>query len=155
MNRRKKASYSISVVAEMFGVHQQTIRLYEKEGLIRPSRSSGNTRQFTEEDVERLEEVIHLTHKLGVNLSGVNMILKLQRKVSRLQEQMNKLFEDTKNQLEDETDILKDNVKSGAGRLLQIKQEKAIPAPKDDNSSEDIKQPTDGFQDLEIDYEDE
>ena len=85
MKKRKKGYYSISVVAKMFSVHQQTIRLYEKEGLISPKRSSGNTRLFSEEDVDRLEEIIYLTHKLGVNLSGVEVILSLQKKVSKLQ----------------------------------------------------------------------
>jgi MerR family transcriptional regulator, heat shock protein HspR len=68
--RRRKGFYSISVVAKMFSVHQQTIRMYEKEGLISPKRTEGNTRLFSEEDVDRLEEVIFLTHKMGVNLAG-------------------------------------------------------------------------------------
>ncbi len=72
--KRKKGFFSISAVAEMFSVHQQTIRLYEKEGLISPKRSDGNTRLFSEEDVDRLEEVIYLTHQLGINLAGVDMI---------------------------------------------------------------------------------
>ena len=91
--RRKKGFYSISVVAKMFSVHQQTIRMYEKEGFIAPKRTDGNTRLFSEEDVDRLEEVINLTHKMGVNLAGVQMILKLQKKIRRLQGEMNKLFE--------------------------------------------------------------
>ena len=63
---RRKGYYSISVVAKMFEVHQQTIRMYEKEGLITPKRSDGNTRMFSEEDVDRLEEIINLTHKLSL-----------------------------------------------------------------------------------------
>ena len=84
MKKRKKGFFSISVVAKMFGVHQQTIRLYEKEGLITPKRSAGNTRLFAEEDVDRLEEIIYLTHQLGVNLAGVEMVLKLQKKIKNL-----------------------------------------------------------------------
>ena len=79
--KRKKAYYSISAVSKMFTIHQQTVRLYEKEGLISPKRSEGNTRLFSEEDVEQLEEVIYLTHQLGINLAGVQMILKLQKKM--------------------------------------------------------------------------
>ena len=75
-------------------IHQQTIRLYEKEGLIVPKRSEGNTRLFSEEDVDKLEEIIYLTHQLGINLAGVDMILKLQKKIKRLQNEMNKVFDD-------------------------------------------------------------
>ena len=77
--KKKQAYFSISAVAKMFSVHQQTIRLYEKEGFITPKRSDGNTRMFSEEDVEKLEEIINLTHQLGINLAGVEMILKLQK----------------------------------------------------------------------------
>jgi len=86
----------------MFSVHQQTIRLYEKEGLINPKRSSGNTRLFSEEDVDRLEQIIYLTHQLGVNLAGVEMILKLQRKMEKMQKKMNALFENTQEELKKE-----------------------------------------------------
>lgn len=121
MKKRKKGYYSISAVAEMFSVHQQTIRLYEKEGLINPKRSSGNTRLFSEEDVDRLEEIIYLTHKLGVNLAGVEVILGLQKKVNKLQSEINKLFEQTQEQLKDESEELKDSAKKQAKRLVEIK----------------------------------
>lgn len=100
--RRKKGFFSISAVAEMFSVHQQTIRLYEKEGLIAPKRSDGNTRLFSEEDVNKLEEIIYLTHQLGINLAGVQMILKLQKKINKLQKQMNQAFDDVQADLEKE-----------------------------------------------------
>src|ERR1700731_1447850 len=93
--KRKKGFFSISAVAKMFSVHQQTIRLYEKEGLLTPKRSTGNTRLFSEEDVNRLEEIIYLTHQLGINLAGVEMILKLKKQIHKMQKDMNKLFEDT------------------------------------------------------------
>ena len=76
--KRRKGFYSISVVSKMFSVHQQTIRMYEKEGLVCPKRTNGNTRLFSEDDVDRLEQVINLTHKMGINIAGVQMILKLQ-----------------------------------------------------------------------------
>jgi len=85
MLKRKKGYFSISAVAKMFSVHQQTIRLYEKEGLINPKRSIGNTRLFSEEDVDKLEEIIYLTHQLGVNLAGVQMIFKLKKQMSKMQ----------------------------------------------------------------------
>ena len=107
--KRKKGYFSISAVAEMFSVHQQTIRLYEKEGLITPKRSEGNTRLFSEEDVNRLEEIIYLTHQLGINLAGVEMILKLQKKVQKMQKQMNLVFDDVNDALTKESMACKIN----------------------------------------------
>ena len=104
----------------MFSVHQQTIRLYEKEGFINPKRSQGNTRLFSEEDIERLEEVIYLTHTLGINLAGVELILKLQKKINRLQKQMNELFKDMNHELERETDERKNAAQQSAQRLALI-----------------------------------
>lgn len=121
--KRRKGFYSISVVAKMFSVHQQTIRMYEKEGLISPKRSEGNTRLFSEEDVDRLEEVIYLTHKLGVNLAGVEIILKLQKKIKRMQEEMNKLFQSTEGEFELESQNIKEDMKKHVERLAQIRKE--------------------------------
>ena len=95
----------------MFSVHQQTIRLYEKEGLIVPKRSEGNTRMFSETDIDRLEEIIYLTSKLGVNLAGVEMILKLQRKIKKMQSDMNKMFVKAQDELEEETNVKKAEIK--------------------------------------------
>lgn len=121
--KRRKGFYSISVVAKMFSVHQQTIRMYEKQGLIAPTRSSGNTRLFSEEDVDRLEEVINLTHKMGVNLAGVEIILKLQKKIKRMQDEINKMFDATKENLDQESDLFKDDMKKQAEKLVTIRQE--------------------------------
>jgi len=120
--KRKKGYFSISAVAKMLSIHQQTIRLYEKEGLINPKRSEGNTRLFSEEDLNRLEEIIHLTHTTGVNLAGVEIILKLQKKIQRLQSHMNALFTETNQELVHETEELKSNVKETAQKLAHIKQ---------------------------------
>lgn len=119
--KRKKGFFSISAVAEMFSVHQQTIRLYEKEGLIAPKRSEGNTRLFSEEDIEKLEEIIYLTHQLGINLAGVEMILKLQKKIHRLQKEMNKVLDDASAELAQEELLAKERAKTSAQRLLAIK----------------------------------
>lgn len=136
--RKKKGTYSISVVADMLGVHQQTIRLYEKEGLISPGRSVGGTRQFTEDDVVQLERVIHLTHKLGVNIAGVSMILKLKKKIKFLQEEMNKVFDQTSNSLEQDSLQLKEEARCAAKGLVDIKKSsKIIDAEEASNSEKD------------------
>lgn len=119
--KRKKGFFSISAVAEMFSVHQQTIRLYEKEGLIAPKRSDGNTRLFSEEDVDRLEEIIYLTHQLGINLAGVEMILKLKKQIKKMQKDMNKLFDNTQKELDKESEVTQHLVKSTAKQLLTLK----------------------------------
>lgn len=156
--RRRKGYYSISVVAKMFGVHQQTIRMYEKEGLITPKRSAGNTRLFSEEDVERLEEIINLTHKMGVNLAGVEIILKLQKKMKRMQQDMNKLFDQVRDQLEEETEGYKQDVKKQADRLVEIKKENLSlteKKEKDDKSASEEQDDVVVIDDWEIDYEDD
>ena len=119
--KRQRAYYSISAVAKMFTVHQQTIRLYEKEGLINPKRSEGNTRLFSEEDIDRLEEVIYLTHQLGINLAGVQMILKLQRQLQKMHKEMNKLFEDTHQELNQEAKSASKRAQASAQKLTLLK----------------------------------
>ena len=74
-----KAYYMISAVAQKYNIHPQTLRLYEREGLLKPSRTEGNTRLYSEEDLEQLETILSLTRDLGVNLAGVEVILRLQR----------------------------------------------------------------------------
>jgi MerR family transcriptional regulator/heat shock protein HspR len=85
---KSKAAYMISAVAELYAIHPQTLRLYEREGLLKPSRSEGNTRLYTEEDVERLEVILHLTRDLGVNLAGVEIILNMREKMGEMQAQI-------------------------------------------------------------------
>lgn len=127
--KRKKGFYSISAVAEMFSVHQQTIRLYEKEGLIAPKRSEGNTRLFSEEDVDRLEEVIYLTHQLGINLAGVEMILKLKKQIKKMQKDMNRMFESTQEELSKEVAQSEAVAKESAQQLVRIKKEQSSTTP--------------------------
>ncbi len=83
----------IGVVAERFGVHPQTLRLYEREGLIRPARSSGNTRLYDLETVERLEIILTMTRELGVNLAGVEVILELKSRLKRMEGEVGRLME--------------------------------------------------------------
>ena len=92
MKKRAKG-YTISAVADYYGVHQQTLRLYEREGLLKPSRSDGNVRLYTDEDVERLEVILKLTRDLGVNLAGVEIILNMREKMDQMQQEFNRFFE--------------------------------------------------------------
>lgn len=85
---RAKAAYMISAVARQYNIHPQTLRLYEREGLLKPSRSEGNTRLYTDEDLERLEIILKLTRELGVNLAGVEIILNMREKMQAMQRQM-------------------------------------------------------------------
>ena len=89
----------ISAVAEQYQIHPQTLRLYEREGLLKPSRSEGNTRLYTEEDLERLEVILHLTRDLGVNLAGVEIILNMRRKTELMQKEVNEFMEYVKREL--------------------------------------------------------
>ncbi len=78
----------ISAVAEMYNIHPQTLRLYEREGLLIPSRSNGNTRLYTQEDLEQLEAILNLTRDLGVNLAGIDIIMNMRRRMRMMQEEM-------------------------------------------------------------------
>jgi MerR family transcriptional regulator, heat shock protein HspR len=83
----------ISVVAERYGIHPQTLRLYEREGLIKPARSSGNTRLYDEEAIRRLEIILTLTRDLGVNLAGVEVILNMKERMDQMQGEVDRLLE--------------------------------------------------------------
>ena len=83
----------ISAVAETYDVHPQTLRLYEREGLLKPSRSEGNTRLYTQEDLERLELILNLTRDLGVNLAGVEVILNMRERLEQMQKEMQEFIE--------------------------------------------------------------
>lgn len=89
----------ISAVAEKYGIHPQTLRMYEREGLIKPSRSEGNTRLYTEEDLERLEVVLELTRELGVNLAGVEIILNMREKMAAMQKQIEQFVQSLNTEL--------------------------------------------------------
>jgi MerR family transcriptional regulator/heat shock protein HspR len=95
MEHRKKgkAAYMISAVAETYDIHPQTLRLYEREGLLKPSRSEGNTRLYTEDDLERLELILNLTRDLGVNLAGVEVILNMRQRLEDMQREMQEFIE--------------------------------------------------------------
>jgi MerR family transcriptional regulator/heat shock protein HspR len=86
--RKSKGAYMISAVAEMYGIHPQTLRLYEREGLLKPSRTEGNTRLYTDEDLERLEFILNLARDLGVNISGIAIILQMRERMEEMQRQI-------------------------------------------------------------------
>jgi MerR family transcriptional regulator/heat shock protein HspR len=151
--KRKKGFFSISAVAKMFSVHQQTIRLYEKEGLLTPKRSDGNTRLFSEEDIEKLEEVIYLTHQLGINLAGVQMILKLKKQMKKMQQQMNDIFEETHEQLDKESKASEQVIKESAQQLMKMKHERALPSIQDSQSKPQTEEKVVDMDNWEIEYE--
>ncbi|HXJ94010.1 MAG TPA: helix-turn-helix transcriptional regulator [Terriglobia bacterium] len=93
---KTKAGYMISAVAEMYNIHPQTLRLYEREGLLLPSRSEGNTRLYTEEDLERLEVILSLTRDLGVNLAGIEIILNMRARMKEMESEVQALVEFTR-----------------------------------------------------------
>lgn len=86
--KKARAGYMISAVAELYQLHPQTLRLYERVGLLKPSRSEGNTRLYTDADLERLEVILTLTREMGVNLAGIEIILNMREKMGEMQRQM-------------------------------------------------------------------
>ena len=86
--RKSKGAYMISAVAEMYGIHPQTLRLYEREGLLKPSRTEGNTRLYNDEDLQRLEFILSLARDLGVNIAGMAIILQMRERMEEMQRQI-------------------------------------------------------------------
>ena len=86
--RKTRGAYMISAVAEMYEIHPQTLRLYEREGLLRPSRSEGNTRLYTDEDLVRLEFILNLARDLGVNIAGIAIVLQMRERMEEMNRQM-------------------------------------------------------------------
>jgi MerR family transcriptional regulator/heat shock protein HspR len=91
--RKSKGAYMISSVAEMYEIHPQTLRLYEREGLLKPSRTEGNTRLYTDEDLERLEFILNLARDLGVNIAGIGIILQMRERMEEMNRQMQNFVE--------------------------------------------------------------
>ena len=96
---RGKGYYMISAVSQRYGIHPQTLRLYEREGLLTPSRTEGNTRLYSDEDLEQLETILTLTRDLGVNLAGVEIILNMRRKMERMQTEVNEFMDYVKREM--------------------------------------------------------
>jgi len=123
MNSRKKAGYMISSVAELYQVHPQTLRLYERQGLLKPSRSDGNTRLYTDEDLRKLEIILTLTRKLGVNLAGVEVILHMREKMEQMQVQADEMFESFRDQASSALNGSLRNalVRAPAGKIVRVR----------------------------------
>ena len=94
-----KGYYMISAVATKYNIHPQTLRLYEREGLLSPSRTEGNTRLYSDEDLQRLETILALTRELGVNLAGVEIVLNMRQKMERMQSEVNEFMAYVKTEL--------------------------------------------------------
>jgi MerR family transcriptional regulator, heat shock protein HspR len=126
--KKGKAAYMISSVAEQYGVHPQTLRLYEREGLLKPSRSEGNTRLYTDEDLERLEVILKLTRDLGVNLAGVEIILNMREKMDAMQRQIEQ-FVSTLNELARQTPIEELKPQNSLIPMIDLRSAAVVPAP--------------------------
>ena len=117
--------YHISSVARMFDVHPQTLRLYEREGLLKPSRSDGNTRLYSEDNLKQLEIILNLTRDLGVNLAGVEIIINMRDKMSQIENEVNEFLEYVKEEFfggrEEEFETRKKSmVRIRPGRIVRI-----------------------------------
>jgi MerR family transcriptional regulator/heat shock protein HspR len=110
--------YMISVVAKSYGIHPQTLRLYEREGLLKPSRTEGNTRLYSEDDLRQLEVILNLTRDLGVNLAGVEIILNMRRKMEQMQKEMGEFVAHVKEELlRSNQDSLRERVEQALVKL--------------------------------------
>ncbi|HEV8240998.1 MAG TPA: MerR family transcriptional regulator [Thermoanaerobaculia bacterium] len=119
--RRETRFVMISTVAERLGVHPQTLRMYEREGLLTPVRSAGNTRLYDEDTIKRLETILFLTRELGVNLAGVEVILNLRQQMSDMQLEVDRLLQQVREQLRERGGIRREHalVKIEHGPLVQ------------------------------------
>ncbi len=122
--KKKKGYFSISAVSHMLNIHQQTIRMYEKSGFIQPKRSGGNTRMFSDEDILMLEQIIYYTNKLGVNLAGVEIIFKMQKKIDKMQQKMNNIFSESKLELVEERHSLEKQASNAYKEIQKIESHK-------------------------------
>jgi MerR family transcriptional regulator/heat shock protein HspR len=99
MPRKHKGYFMISVVAEQYDVHPQTLRLYEREGFLKPSRTEGNTRLYSEKDLETLSFILSLTRDLGVNLAGVEVVMNMRRRLETMQAEMDRFIESLRDEV--------------------------------------------------------
>ncbi|MGD8536252.1 MAG: MerR family transcriptional regulator [Candidatus Aminicenantes bacterium] len=127
--KEPKNYYHISSVSKMFNIHPQTLRLYEREGLLRPSRSEGNTRCYTDEDLRQLELILNLTRDLGVNLAGVEVVINMRRKIEQIEEEVNMFLEYIRKEFfegkEEEFELrTKSMVRVSPAKIIRIEKEK-------------------------------
>ena len=127
---RRKGVYMISAVAELYGVHPQTLRLYEREGLLRPSRTEGNTRVYTDTDLERLQMIRNL-RELGVNLAGVDIILNMRKKMKQMQEEIARFTEFIQKELARDDPGVRARARNA---LVRLPPQEIVPAPRTDRA---------------------
>ncbi len=123
--RDPKNYYHISSVSRMYSIHPQTLRLYEREGLLKPSRSEGNTRCYTEDDLKQLDLILNLIRELGVNLAGVDVILNMRKKIEQIESEVNMFLEYIKKEFfegkEDEFELKKKSlVRINPAKIIKI-----------------------------------
>ena len=114
----------ISAVAEMYGIHPQTLRLYEREGLLKPSRTEGNTRLYTDEDLQRLEFILSLARDLGVNISGIAIILQMRERMEEMQRHMQEFIQSMQKEM---IARIQQQMDPSRGAIIPIR--KAAPPP--------------------------
>lgn len=124
-----KNYYHISSVSRKYSIHPQTLRLYEREGLLKPSRSEGNTRCYTEDDLKQLELILNLIRELGVNLAGVDVILNMRKKIEQIESEVNMFLEYIKKEFfegkEDEFELKKKSlVRINPAKIIKIEKVK-------------------------------
>jgi len=124
--RKSKGAYMISAVAEMYGIHPQTLRLYEREGLLKPSRTEGNTRLYTDEDLQRLEFILSLARDLGVNISGIAIILQMRERMEEMQRQIQDFVKYIQEEVLSRASAAADPSK---GAIVPIRRPVVAPAP--------------------------
>jgi MerR family transcriptional regulator, heat shock protein HspR len=143
--RSGKAYYMISAVAEKYNIHPQTLRMYEREGLLRPSRTEGNTRLYSEEDLEQLETILSLTRDLGVNLAGVEIILNMRKRIAQMQEEVNEFMTYVKKELARGLDDWEQRLSTALVKSAPADLVRATPPPGEPNRPKEPseRQPTD------------
>jgi MerR family transcriptional regulator/heat shock protein HspR len=124
--RKSKGAYMISAVAEMYEIHPQTLRQYEREGLLKPSRTEGNTRYYTDEDLERLEFILNLARDLGVNIAGIAIILQMRERMEEMNRQMQNFVEYVRTEM---LTRFQQNAPSSAGAIVPIRKTGVVARP--------------------------
>jgi MerR family transcriptional regulator/heat shock protein HspR len=121
--RKSKGAYMISAVAEMYEIHPQTLRLYEREGLLKPSRTEGNTRLYTDEDIERLEFILNLARDLGVNIAGIAIILQMRERMEEMNRQMQSFVEYVRSEM---LTRIQQGTPSSAGAIVPLRKPSVV-----------------------------
>jgi MerR family transcriptional regulator/heat shock protein HspR len=122
--RKSKGAYMISSVAEMYEIHPQTLRLYEREGLLKPSRTDGNTRLYTDEDLERLEFILNLARDLGVNIAGIAIILQMRERMEEMNRQMQGFVEYVRTEM---LSRFQQNAPGGGAAIVPMRRPVVVP----------------------------